>query len=249
MKTVKVENLGIHYRIYHRQARSLKTVAIDIMKRRYSYSQFWGLRNVSFDVEKGGMLGIVGRNGSGKSSLLKVLSGIYYPDEGSYRINGRVSALIELGAGFHPELTGRENIILNGAILGYSREEMIEKFDEIVAFSGVGKFIDSPVKNFSSGMELRLGFSVAVHSEPDVMLIDEVLAVGDKQFKKKCYQKIDEFRKKGITILFVSHNMDEITRYCDNCLWLDKGIVKAFGKPAEVSKEYEKWLMKAEKDL
>jgi ABC-type polysaccharide/polyol phosphate transport system ATPase subunit len=249
MKAVKVQNLGIHYRIYYRQARSLKTVAIDMLRSRYSYSQFWGLRDVSFNVDKGGMLGVVGRNGSGKSSLLKVLSGIYNPDEGKYEIKGRISALIELGAGFHPELTGRENIILNGAILGYSREEMAVKFDDIVSFSGVGKFIDSPVKNFSSGMELRLGFSVAVHSEPDVMLIDEVLAVGDKQFKKKCYKKIEEFRDKGVTILFVSHNMDEIIRYCDKCLWLDKGNVRAIGDPVKISKEYEKWLLKAEKDL
>jgi len=249
MKAVKVENLGIHYRIYHRQARSLKTVAIDILRRRYSYTQFWGLRNVSFDIEKGRMLGIIGRNGSGKSSLLKVLSGIYSPDEGSFQINGRVSALIELGAGFHPELTGRENIILNGAILGYSREEMAAKFDDIVSFSGVGKFIDSPVKNFSSGMELRLGFSVAVHSEPDVMLIDEVLAVGDKQFKKKCYKKIEEFREKGVTILLISHNMDEVNNYCETCLWLDKGNISAIGEPKKVTREYEKWLLTAEKDL
>ncbi len=249
MSVVKAENLGINYRIYHRNALSLKSFAIDMVKRRFSYSNFWALKNVSFDVKKGGMLGIVGRNGSGKSSLLKILSRIYAPDEGSFEIYGRVSALIELGAGFHPELNGRENVMLNGAILGYSRPEIEAKFDDIVEFSGVSKFMDSPVKNFSSGMQLRLGFSVAVHSEPDVMLIDEVLAVGDDQFREKCYKKIDEFRKRGVTIVFVSHKMEEVKEYCDDCIWLDKGEIRMQGKPAKVTGEYTKWLKSADKVL
>lgn len=249
MKTVEVKKLGIEYRLYHRQALSIKTMAIDMLKGRYSYSKFWGLKDVSFSMQKGEMLGIVGRNGSGKSSMLKVLSGIYSPDAGSYNIRGRISALIELGAGFHPELTGRENVILNGAILGYSKKEIEEKYEDIIDFSGVAKFIDSPVKNFSSGMQLRLGFSIAIHAEPDVMLIDEVLAVGDEQFKKKCYKKINEFRKAGVTIIFVSHDMKEINQYCDRCLWLDKGSIKAIGNPEKITREYIKWLHEAEKDL
>jgi ABC-type polysaccharide/polyol phosphate transport system ATPase subunit len=249
MSVVAVKNVGIHYRIYHRQALSIKSFIIDIIKRNYNYTQFWALKNISFDVKRGEMLGIIGRNGSGKSSLLKILSGIYDPDEGEFSIRGRTSALIELGAGFHPELTGIENVILNGAILGFTREEITSKFSSIVEFSGVGKFMDSPVKNFSSGMQLRLGFSVAVHSEPDVMLIDEVLAVGDDQFKKKCYEKIEEFRKKGVTIIFVSHNMKEIEKYCDKCIWLDKGTITLEGNPGKVTREYSRWLQKAEKDL
>jgi len=249
MIVIKAEKIGIHYRIYHRQARSLKTAVIDLMRRKYSYEKFWALRDITFEVKKGEMLGIVGRNGSGKSSLLKILSGIYGPDEGRFTIDGRASALIELGAGFHPELTGSENVILNGAILGYTREEMDAKYNDIVDFSGVVKFMDSPVKNFSSGMQLRLGFSVAVHSDPDVMLIDEVLAVGDRQFKDKCYGKIEEFRRNGATIVFVSHDMQEIRKYCDRCMWLHEGEIKSIGKPEKITKDYEKWLMKAGEDL
>ncbi len=198
----------------------------------------WALRDVSFEVRRGEVVGIIGRNGAGKSTLLKVLSRITEPTEGQAEIRGRVGSLLEVGTGFHPELTGRENIYLNGAILGMKRVEIERKFDDIVAFSEIEKFIDTPVKHYSSGMYLRLAFAVAAHLEPEILLIDEVLAVGDAAFQKKCIGKMGSVAREGRTVLFVSHNMGAITQLCERTLWLDEGRLRLSGPSSEVVAAY-----------
>jgi len=187
---------------------------------------FWALRDVSISIESGQVVGVVGRNGSGKSTLLKIIAQITSPTTGEVRLNGRTGTLLEVGTGFHPELSGRENVFLNGAILGMSRAEIARKFDEIVAFSGVGAFVDTPVKRYSSGMQTRLAFSVAAHLEPEILIVDEVLAVGDAEFQKRCLGKMSEVSKDGRTVLFVSHNMNAIDQLCDRVIWLEKGEVR-----------------------
>jgi lipopolysaccharide transport system ATP-binding protein len=203
--------------------------------------EFWALKNVNFTVNKGEVVGIIGHNGAGKSTLLKILSQITPPTEGEITLTGRVGSLLEVGTGFHPELTGRENIFLNGAILGMSQKEIAGKFDQIVEFSGVEKFLDTPVKYYSSGMYVRLAFAVAAHMEPDILIIDEVLAVGDAEFQKKCLGKMDEITKKeGRTILFVSHNMPAIKSLCQKCIVLEAGMVKFIGPTEEAINNYLK---------
>ena len=199
---------------------------------------FWALKDVSFDVPQGEVVGIIGRNGAGKSTLLKVLSRITEPTSGSVRIRGRVASLLEVGTGFHQELTGRENIFLNGAILGMSKAEITRKFDEIVAFSEVEKFLDTPVKRYSSGMYVRLAFAVAAHLEPEILIVDEVLAVGDAEFQKKCLGKMGEVSKAGRTVLFVSHNMAATRALCSTAIWMEKGSVKEVGRVGPVSDRY-----------
>ena len=199
---------------------------------------FRALDGVSFDVEAGRTYGIIGRNGSGKSTMLKCVAGITKPTSGSVVVNGRVSALIELGAGFHPEISGRENVFINGIMLGLSKAEIERRFDEIVEFAELAPFIDAPVKTYSSGMYMRLGFAVAVHVDPDVLLVDEVLAVGDEGFAHKCLDKFAEFRRRGKTILLVTHSLGLVERFCDEALWLDKGKVKAVGDPKRVVDAY-----------
>lgn len=199
---------------------------------------FWALRNVSFDVNAGEVVGIIGRNGAGKSTLLKILSRITEPSEGMVEIRGRVGSLLEVGTGFHPELTGRENILLNGAILGMKRSETLRKFDEIVAFAEVEKFIDTPVKHYSSGMYLRLAFAVAAHLEPAILLVDEVLAVGDAAFQKKCLGKMGEVAQGGRTVLFVSHNMGAVAGLCNRALWIDHGAIVDDGSADDVTQAY-----------
>ncbi len=199
---------------------------------------FWALKDVSFDVPQGEVVGIIGRNGAGKSTLLKVLSRITEPTSGSVRIRGRVASLLEVGTGFHQELTGRENIFLNGAILGMSRAEIVRKFDEIVAFSEVEKFLDTPVKRYSSGMYVRLAFAVAAHLEPEILIVDEVLAVGDAEFQKKCLGKMGEVSKAGRTVLFVSHNMAATRALCSTAIWMEKGAVKEVGRVGPVADRY-----------
>jgi lipopolysaccharide transport system ATP-binding protein len=204
-----------------------------------SSSSFLALDNVSFDIEKGDIVGIIGKNGAGKSTLLKIISRITSPSKGSIKINGRVGSLLEVGTGFHPELTGRENIYLNGAILGMRKLEITKKLDEIIAFSGVEKFIDTPVKRYSSGMYVRLAFAVASHLDTEILLIDEVLAVGDAEFQKKCLGKMDDISKnEGRTVVFVSHNMGAILNLCNNCMLVDNGIVRAIGVTRNVVNEY-----------
>ena len=198
----------------------------------------WALRDISFDVQEGEVMGIIGRNGSGKSTLLKILARITEPTEGRATLRGRVGSLLEVGTGFHQELTGRENVYLSGAILGMSRAEGMERFEEIVEFSGVGRFIDTPVKRYSSGMRVRLGFAVAAHLQPEILIIDEVLAVGDAEFRKKCLGKMDDVARQGRTVLFVSHNMSAVRSLCSRCVLLDAGEMIKVGPASEVVDHY-----------
>src|SRR5687768_14991831 len=199
---------------------------------------FDALKGVSFDVAAGKTFGIVGRNGSGKSTMLKLIAGIGRPTDGTVIVRGRVSALIELGAGFHPEISGRENVFINGMMLGLSKREVASRFDEIVAFAELEDFIDEPVKTYSSGMYMRLGFSVAINVDPDVLLVDEVLAVGDEAFTHKCLDKFADFRRRGRTVLLVTHSLDMVTRFCDEALWLDHGLIRGQGDPRRVIDAY-----------
>jgi ABC-type polysaccharide/polyol phosphate transport system ATPase subunit len=238
--SIEVKNMTKTFRVVHREA-SLKSAALKRLRfRPPQVSQFVALQNISFQVPKGQTVGVVGRNGSGKSTLLTLLSHVYRPTAGHISVRGRVATLLELGAGFHPELTGLENIFLNGTILGIPRPQIEEHLPRIIEFADIGEFIDTKVKHFSSGMVTRLGFSVAVHSEPDVLLVDEVLAVGDNAFQEKCYIKIEEFKRKGVTIFFVSHDMRAMRRICDRVLWINEHKVQMDGPALEVIEEYEK---------
>ena len=200
---------------------------------------FWALRDVSFELRKGEVVGLIGRNGAGKSTLLKILSRVTQPTVGRAEIHGRVGSLLEVGTGFHPELTGRENTYLNGAILGMGKKEIDRKFDEIVAFAEVGDFIDTPLKHYSTGMQMRLAFAVAAHLEPETLLVDEVLAVGDMAFQKKCLGKMGEVASGGRTIVFVSHQLNQIRRLCEKVIWLDQGKIFQVGPTPEVAGAYE----------
>jgi lipopolysaccharide transport system ATP-binding protein len=240
---IKVENLSKKYIIGSGASGSLRETLSNAWHstfggRRTDTEEFWALRDINFEIKKGEAVGIIGRNGAGKSTLLKLLSKITYPTTGKITMNGRVSSLLEVGTGFHPELTGRENIYLNGTILGMSRKEVKAKFDEIVDFSGVEKFLDTPVKRYSSGMYVRLAFAVAAHLEPEILIIDEVLAVGDAEFQKKCLGKMDEVAKGGRTVLFVSHNMGAIQSLCDKGILLKSGIINRIGDVEQVILEY-----------
>jgi lipopolysaccharide transport system ATP-binding protein len=206
-------------------------------------SEFWSLQNVSFDLKKGESLGIIGQNGSGKSTILRLINGIYPPDKGQISVRGKIGALIAVGAGFQPHMTGRENIYLNGTILGMSQKEIKEKFDDIVAFADLGDFMDAPVATYSSGMTIRLGFSIAIHSEPEILLADEILAVGDLGFALKCYRKIAEYKEKGGSIILVSHGMQLIRNTCNKVLWLDKGEVIGYGETQSICDDYEKFIL------
>ena len=203
-----------------------------------SSREFWALKNISFDVKQGEVVGIIGRNGAGKSTLLKILSQITEPTEGEIRVNGRVASLLEVGTGFHPELSGRENVYMNGAILGMTKAEIKSKFDEIVSFAEVEKFIDTPVKRYSSGMQVRLAFAVAAHLEPEILVVDEVLAVGDMEFQKKCIGQMNEVTKQGRTVLFVSHNMGMISKLCEKGILLENGKISKTGEIGSVVTEY-----------
>lgn len=250
---IHVEGLGKRYRIGRAlerrstlaetltpSASSFTRAVGSLLRRRPTLTSeiTWALKDVTFTVRRGEKLGIIGQNGAGKSTLLKVLSRIVEPSTGSARIHGRVGSLLEVGTGFHSELSGRENIFLNGAILGMKHREISRKFDEIVEFSEVGKYIDTPVKRYSSGMYLRLAFAVAAHLEPEILIVDEVLAVGDASFQKKCLGKMDEVAREGRTVLFVSHNMDAIRRLCGRALWLKNGCLFKDGAPGEVTSQY-----------
>ena len=259
---ISVENLSKRYLIGHRREPSGSHGVLDIRdvvtdwlyhaKRRASdfcrsrqivhgntVEEFWALRDLSFGIQKGEVLGIIGRNGAGKSTLLKVLSRITEPTSGRVTLRGRVASLLEVGTGFHPELTGRENIYLNGAILGMSRAEIRAKFNEIVAFADVEKFLDTPVKRYSSGMYVRLAFAVAANLEPEILIVDEVLAVGDNEFQRKCLGKMDEIsRREGRTVVFVSHNMEAVLRLCSRCILLERGRIAEIGQTDEVISRY-----------
>ncbi|HEY9480752.1 MAG TPA: ABC transporter ATP-binding protein [Candidatus Paceibacterota bacterium] len=246
---IEVRGLGKKFIITHNKGGyvALRDVVAGFFKNpfkaltRKKKDEFWALRDVSFSVERGEVIGVIGGNGAGKSTLLKILSQITPPSEGEVILRGRVGSLLEVGTGFHPELSGRENIFLNGAILGMKKREIERKFDEIVAFAGVERFLDTPVKHYSSGMYVRLAFSVAAHMEPDILLVDEVLAVGDAEFQKKCLGKMDEItRKSGRTIFFVSHNMGAIANLCTRCVFLKNGQVNMIGKTDDVIEAYLK---------
>ena len=233
---VRVDQLWKNFRLYHERNQYLK--AAMLRGRRARYEEFWALKDVSFDVPHGATFGIVGSNGSGKSTLLKCLAGILIPDKGGLSVDGRLSALLELGAGFHAELTGKENVYLNGAILGMTRKEIARRFDDIVSFAGLEQFIDTPVKNYSSGMTVRLGFAIAANVEPEILLIDEVLSVGDASFQRRCAEKIEEFRQEGRTIVFVSHATDQVQQLCETAAWIEKGRLEMLGPAAEVVGAY-----------
>lgn len=241
---VSVRGLGKRYRIVHDRepyARLTETLWNTIrhpLRRGSEAEEFWALRDVTFDVPHGGVVGIIGRNGAGKSTLLKILSRITEPTEGEAVLHGRVSSLLEVGTGFHPELTGRENIYLSGSILGMRRADIRRQFDEIVAFAEVERFLDTPVKRYSSGMQVRLGFAVAAHLEPDILVVDEVLAVGDAAFQKKCLAKMEDVAHGGRTVLFVSHNMAAVARLCERAVLLDRGRVVTHGSAARVVQTY-----------
>ena len=238
---IKVNGVSVKYRLAKEKPRTLQEYIIKRLKgRRIDYEDFWALKGINLEVHKGETLGIIGYNGAGKSTLLKVIAGVLKPTEGDVKVNGMIAPLIELGAGFDMELTGRENIYLNASILGLSRKEINGKFNRIVEFSELNEFIHSPLKSYSSGMVSRLGFSIATEVDPDILIIDEILAVGDERFRKKCDERIKGFKKKGTTILFVSHSMREIKRLCDKVLWLDHGRPRMHGDPESVTEEYQK---------
>ncbi len=247
---IEVAGLGKAYRIGAKRGEYLTLREEMMTKTRSIYSnifrrqrapdseQFWALRGIDFSVMQGETIGVIGRNGSGKSTLLKLLSKITPPSEGRITLRGRIASLLEVGTGFHPELSGRENIYLNGAVLGMTRAEIRRKFEEIVEFSEVGNFLDTPVKRYSSGMYVRLAFSIAAHLEPEILIVDEVLAVGDAEFQKKCLGKMDSVSKGGKTVLFVSHNMSQIARICRRCVLLDRGRLKAVGDVSTMVTQY-----------
>lgn len=235
---IEVENLTKVFHVLHRES-SIKAAALKRVLLRFPKRQDWtALEDLSFSVPCGQTVGVVGRNGSGKSTLLTLLAGIYKPTTGRITVRGRVATLLELGAGFHQEFTGLENIFLNGVIMGFTRDELERKLPSIIEFAEIGEFIDTPVKHYSSGMITRLGFSVAVHMEPDVLLVDEVLAVGDADFQEKCFLKIEEFKRKGVTIFFVSHDRRAIERACDRVLWIEDHKLKLDADCAHAMAEY-----------
>jgi len=247
---ISVRNLSKTYKIggprdkYKRLTESLSDAVLHpgtwLSSRKSSYETFYALKDVSFDVYPGEVVGIIGRNGAGKSTLLKILSGITYPSAGVIELNGRVGSLLEVGTGFHPELTGRENIYFNGSILGMTRREIDNKFDDIVKFAGIDEFLDTPVKRYSSGMAVRLGFAVAAHLDPEILVVDEVLAVGDAEFQKKCLGKMKEVSEGGRTVLFVSHNMGAISSLCERVILFKDGKIKIDGYPDDVIIQYLK---------
>jgi ABC-type polysaccharide/polyol phosphate transport system ATPase subunit len=233
---IVVDGVSKRFRLYHERNRSLKAAVVRGGRNRYE--EFWALRDVSLEIEEGITYGLVGENGSGKSTLLKCIARILRPDEGSIRTRGKMAALLELGSGFHPELSGRENVFLNGSILGLSKRELTARFDDIVGFAGLERFIDQPVKNYSSGMYVRLGFSVAINVDPDVLLVDEVLAVGDAVFQRRCNEKFADFRRAGKTVVVVSHASEAMRTMCDKVAWLQDGRVVVEGRPEDVVDDY-----------
>jgi ABC-type polysaccharide/polyol phosphate transport system ATPase subunit len=233
---IVVDDVSKRFRLYHERNQSLK--AAFLRGRRARYEEFWALRDVSLEVTEGTTFGLIGENGSGKSTLLKCMAKILRPDKGTISSRGRMSALLELGAGFHPELSGKENVFLNGSILGLSKKQLTQRFDGIVEFAGLEHFIDTPVKNYSSGMYVRLGFSVAINVDPDILLIDEVLAVGDADFQRKCMEKFADFKAEGKTIVLVSHSLESVRNLCDHVALLEHGELRGFGPATDVIDEY-----------
>lgn len=235
---IKVSGVSKTFKLPHEKHTSLKSALINFGRTKRGYEKQKVLNDVSFEVKKGEFFGIVGRNGSGKSTLLKLLAGIYTPDKGHIRINGKLTPFIELGVGFNPELSGRENVFLNGALLGFSRKEMEAMYDEIVVFAELERFMDQKLKNYSSGMQVRLAFSIAIRANTDILVLDEVLAVGDAAFQTKCYEYFGELKQKGKTVILVTHDMGSVERFCTRALLLENGFIKSIGKPAGIAKQY-----------
>lgn len=235
---IKAEHITVSYRMAHDKIQSIKEYLVALLKHKLKYEDFLALNDVSFEIKKGEVIGIIGNNGAGKSTLLKVISGILTPTKGKVTLQGNVVPMLELGSGFDYDLTGRENIFLNGAILGYSERFLKEKYDDIVAFSELGEFINHPVRNYSSGMVMRLAFSIASMVNPDILIVDEILAVGDAAFQEKSYARMTEMMSHGTTVLLVSHNIDQIRRLCDRVIWLDHGNVVAIGDTNELCDRY-----------
>ena len=236
---ISVNNVGMRFNLSQERVDNLKEYFIKMIKRDLKYNEFWALKDINFDIKKGERLGVLGLNGSGKSTLLKVVSGVLKPSTGSVQTRGVIAPLRELGAGFSPEYTGRENIYLYGSVLGYSKDFLDEKFDEIVDFSELGEFIEVPVKNYSSGMKSRLGFSIATVVEPDILILDEVLSVGDKKFRSKSEKKVMSMFDRGVTVLFVSHSLEQVQRICDKAIILDSGRLVANGPVEKVARIYK----------
>ena len=236
---IEVKNVSMSFRLSQDRIQSIKEYLVTLAKGKLKYKEFWALKNVSFTVRPGEVLGIIGRNGAGKSTILKVISGILKPTEGSVSVRGNIVPMLELGSGFDFDLTGRENIYLNGSILGYSSHFLDEKYDEIVSFSELGEFIEMPIRIYSSGMMMRLAFSIATVVNPEILIVDEILAVGDEAFQRKSRQRMLELMGGGTTVLFVSHSLDQIREMCDRVLWLDHGQIKMLGETKEVCDAYQ----------
>ncbi len=236
---VEVNNVSMKFNMSKEKIDSIKEYFVKLVKGKLLYTEFSALTDVSFQVKKGEVFGIVGLNGSGKSTLLKIISGILKPSNGNVMVNGNISPLIELGAGFDPDLTARENIYLNGYVLGYTKQYINEKFNEIVEFSELEEFLDVPIKNFSSGMVARLGFSIATLVKPDILIVDEILSVGDYKFQEKCEKRIKEMMSGGTTVIIVSHTLEQIKKLCDRVLWLEKGKMKMIGETNQVCNTYK----------
>lgn len=236
---IKAENVSVKYLMTYDRIKSMKEYLVQLIQGKIQYEEFWALRDVSFEVKRGEVLGIIGHNGAGKSTLLKVISGILKPTSGSVQVKGTVVPMLELGSGFDFDLTGRENVFLNGAILGYSEQFLKEKYEEIVDFSELGQFIDVPLRNYSSGMVMRLAFSIATVVQPDILIVDEILSVGDADFQEKSKRRMLELMGGGTTVLFVSHSLGQIQEMCDRVLWLEKGRLKMAGKTKTVCAMYQ----------
>ena len=241
-KVIVAENLGVRFRIQEQKVDSLKEYFVRLVKRKLNYKEFWALREVNLSIRKGDRVGILGLNGAGKSTLLKCIAGVLKPTEGTVTVKGNIVPLLELGAGFDKDYTGAENIFFYGSMLGYSKSFIKERFNEIVEFSELGSFINVPVKNYSSGMKARLGFSIATVVEPEILILDEVLSVGDAKFRKKSSKKLTKMMKKGVTVLFVSHSSDQVLANCNKAIILDHGRVIASGKAEKICAQYEEMI-------
>jgi len=237
---IKLENVSLKFRLQKEKSSSLKEFAIRLLSKKVSYINFYAIKDINLEIKKGESIGIIGRNGAGKTTLLRIIAGVYKPTEGKVFVKGKIMPIIELGAGFDMELTGAENIFINGLLLGMTRKEIEEKYEEIVEFSGLKDFINSPLRTYSSGMILRLGFSVATSLDPDIILLDEVFAVGDAEFKEKCIKRINEMKEKGATLLFVSHDMNAIRENCEKVIILEKVEIKNVGDVNKIIENYNK---------
>ena len=236
---IRANDISMRYLMTYDRIQSIKEYIVQMLRGKIKYEEFWALKNVSFEVERGEVVGIIGHNGAGKSTLLKVISGILKPTGGSLEVHGNVVPMLELGSGFDHDLTGREIIFLNGSILGYSEKYLKEKYEQIVEFSELGKFIDVPIRNYSSGMLMRLAFSIATVVQPEILIVDEILAVGDAAFQEKSKARMLELMSGGTTVLFVSHSLEQIREMCDRVIWLEHGQIKAIGATKEICDAYE----------